>query len=114
MRTYTHAQGDIQKINFYLPTELAKGHLKPELVKFQERTIKYEGLDLLVLQIDSVIGQYLMIPGIIMEHKKAIGQAKVSYIDPIKSQEDKEHIKEFIRGLGLEGCIDFWEEEIEN
>lgn len=114
MRTYTHAQGDIQKINFYLPRGLAKANLNPEIVKLQERTIKYEGLDLLVLQIDSALGQYLVIPGTVIGHKKSKGQIKVSYIDPIKSQEDKEQVKEIIRDLGLEGCMHFWEEELEN
>lgn len=113
MRTYTHAQGDIQKINFYLPKDQIRPDLNFEIVKLQERTIKYKGLDLLVLQIDSAVGQYLVIPGTIIGHQKSQGQIKISYIDPIKSQQ-KEHVEETLRDLGLEGNIHFWEEELEN
>lgn len=114
MRTYTHTQGDIEKINFYLPIEFGKEHLNPELVKLQERIIKYGGVPLLVLQIDSAIGQYLMVPGIVIGNKQSVGQPKVSYVSPIIESQEQEQVKEIIRNSGLEGIIHFWPEELEN
>ena len=121
MRTYTHAQGDIEKISLYLPlaldhlpVDIAKAKDKLELVKMHERTIKYGGVDVLVLQINTGTVQYAIVPGIIRGHEKSDRKIKTSYIDPISNQEDQEKVREILNDLGLEGCIHFWEEELEN
>src|SRR3989344_4534980 len=111
MRTYTHTQGDIEKIHLYFPKVYDKENIIPVMVKFQERVIKYGSLDLLILQINFIKDQYLMVPGIVIGNKQSIGQPKVSYVSPIIKSQEQEQIKEMIRDHGLEGNIHFWEEE---
>lgn len=115
MRTYLHTK---ELLRFYRLNKKFTNSDFTEIGLVHEREIMYNDQRVLAIQMNTIIGKYTLVPGVILGHEKSKrDKSKItSFVDPIKVNQ-RQDLVDILRENGFKGFIHFWndcDDELEN